>query len=105
MSHAWISFPVRRDFPPRQGLRMLSPINYSRHVCLVTPIQRGQHIIAMNKIIAEKMINKPVEAQVHAHDINLNHKEFCETELINAEKEYATTGKPKRSSKPNGKAK
>lgn len=75
--------------------------NYSRHVFLVSPLQAAEHIIAMEKIIEEKLISNPVGAQKYAADHGKHNvqKEFGEQDLDAAEARYKQYGKPKKPNK------
>lgn len=101
MSRDWITKRIRRDAPRHQASILIGDGNYSRHVFLVSPLQASEHIVAMEKIIEEKLISNPVGAQKYAaqhnkHDVQ---KEFGEQDLDAAEAHYKQFGKPKRTTK------
>ena len=99
MSHEWISKRVERDF-----FRISSAVdgNYSRHVMLVTPVEAGEHVLAVGKILSEGLVNNPVGAQKFAaeHASHNIAKEFGEADLDAANKTYKQTGKPAKATKP-----
>ena len=100
MSKAWINDRVRRDFG---SMRMAVVGNYSRHVFLVTPLQVTGHLLAIEKIMSEGLVNNPKEAQKYAnlheeHDVQ---KEFGEIDLDEAQQKYNAEGKYRRPKKAN----
>jgi hypothetical protein len=93
MSHEWTRTRIERDI---ERLRARIVGNYSRHVMVVTPTQAYSHVVALGKILKDKMESNPVRAQVYAeehasHDIAL---EFGEAALDDANKTYSQNGKP-----------
>ena len=98
MSKEWIHERLLRSFRS-----IFSDIdgNYSRHVFLVTPVQAAEHVIAVEKIVAEHMINNPVAAQAYAasHSVHNVEREFDDSELDAALRKYQVEGKPKKSPK------
>ncbi|USX26730.1 hypothetical protein NHH73_00075 [Oxalobacteraceae bacterium OTU3CINTB1] len=99
MSRIWIHDRIQKDFSKYRVRMLKNGTNYSRHVFLVSPLQASEHIIAMEKIISEGLISKPVAAQKYAadhsrHDVQ---REFGESDLDGAEAEYKISGKPPRS--------
>lgn len=101
MSHKWIKDRVRKDFPFYAIKIAKDRNNYSRHVCLVSPLQASEHIIAVEKILSENLIDQPAAAQKYAaqhsrHDVQ---REFGESELNAAEAQYKLSGKPSKSQK------
>ena len=101
MSRDWIRKRVKRDFPMHQDAILRGAGNYSRHVFLVTPLQASEHMIALEKIMQEKLISNPKAAQKYApeHAKHNVHKEFGEHDLDNAEAHYRQFGKPKKTKK------
>jgi len=101
MSRDWITKRIRSDFPRYQAAILMGNGNYSRHVFLVSPLQAAEHIIAMEKIIEEKLISNPVGAQKYAADHGKHNvqKEFGEQDLDAAEARYKQYGKPKKPNK------
>jgi hypothetical protein len=96
MSRTWISDRIQKDFPRYRILVLKNGRNYSRHVILVSPIQAGEHLKVLEKIISEGLISKSAAAQKYAaehsrHDIQ---REFGESDLDAAEAEYKIGGRP-----------
>ena len=102
MSRDWITKRIRRDADRYQASILIGDGNYSRHVFLVSPLQASEHVIAMEKIIEEKLISNPVGAQKYAsqHATHNVQREFGEHDLDTAEAHYKQFGKPKRTKKP-----
>jgi len=103
MSHDWIQERIRQGFLMYRDEILRGNINYSRHVFLVSPVQATEHVIAMEKIMEEKLINNPRGAQKYAADHSSHNvqKEFGERELDQAETQYKQFGKPKKNKKGN----
>lgn len=101
MSHEWIRRRIDRDFDDIAS-RMRG--NYSRHVMLVTPLEAGEHIIAVGKILADGMVSSPIRAQKYApeHADHRIAKEFGEADLDDATRAYTQSGKPVKSVKRTG---
>jgi hypothetical protein len=103
MSHKWIEARVMKDF--RRYARKIMPgtnrVNYSRHVFLVTPAQSAEHIEAFTKIIEEGFVSNPSAAQKYAgiHAVHNIQREFGESDLDVAEKEYKLLDKRLKSGK------
>lgn len=98
MSRDWITKRIRSDFPRYQVSILIGNGNYSRHVFLVSPLQAEEHVVALGKIMEEKLINNPAGAQKYAkeHDKHNVQREFGEEDLDNAEERYKKFGKPKK---------
>ena len=102
MSRTWILDRIDNEFSQYKTRMTRGGINYSRHVFLVSPLQASDHMIAIEKIISEGLINNPAAAQKYAsehsrHDIQ---KEFGERDLDAAEAEYKISGKPPKPKRP-----
>jgi len=95
MSHEWIRARIERDF---ERLRARIIGNYSRHVMVVTPPQAYEHVVAIGKIVKDKMESNPARAQVYAEEHAVHHiaVEFGEAALDDANKTYSQHGKPPR---------
>ncbi|KGF81479.1 hypothetical protein IA69_12565 [Massilia sp. JS1662] len=98
MSRDWIDDRIDRDF---RSIRRNLAENYSRHVFLVTPLQVSGHLLAMEKIVSESLVNDPKGAQKYAsmHDEHDVQKEFGEAHLDEALKKYQAEGKYRRPKK------
>lgn len=100
MSHAWIrdrveSQPEYFQYRNRIMRGAAGRRNYSRHLFLVTPLQAGAHINALEQIISNGLVGNPAAAQQFAHD-HASHdvqREFGETELNAAEQQHQTQGR------------
>lgn len=101
MSRDWIRKRIHKDFPMHRDAILRGNGNYSRHVFLVTPLQAAEHILALEKIMQEKLISNPSAAQKYApeHGKHNVQKEFGESELDSAEAHYRQFGKPKKTNK------
>jgi hypothetical protein len=106
MSRTWISDRIKQSFPKYRNKMLTLGINYSRHVFLVSPIQAAEHMVALEKIVSEGLVSKPVQAQKYAKDHSQHdvQREFNEADLDAAEAQYKIGGRPSRS-KPSKKPK
>lgn len=98
MSRLWISDRIKQSFPLYRNRMFQYGINYSRHVFLVSPVQAAEHMVAMEKIVSEGLVSKPVQAQKYAKDHSQHdvQREFNEDDLDAAEAQYKVSGKPPR---------
>lgn len=99
MSRVWIEDRIEEGFRAYKNRMTLPSLNYSRHVILVSPVQAAEHMLAMEKIVRDGLINKPAAAQKYAKDHSQHdvQKEFGEQDLDAAEAQYKISGKPSRS--------